>query len=70
MLGDEVDDPELLDVPRVSANLVLTNRKVSQSTLGALSEDVGARGVSSSDCVVRDASCLSRTRPLSSAATC
>ena len=45
MLGDEVDDPELLDVPRVSADLVLTNRKVSQSTLGALSEDVGARGV-------------------------
>ena len=45
MLGDEVDDPELLDVPRVSADLVLTNRKISQSTLGALSEDVGARGV-------------------------
>jgi len=45
VLGDEVDDSELLDVPRVSADLVVTNRKVSQSTLGALSEDVGARGV-------------------------
>ena len=45
LLGAEVDDPELLDVPRVSADLVLTNRKFSRSTLGALSEEVGARGV-------------------------
>ena len=43
--GDEVNDPELIDVPRVSADLVLTNRKLSRSTLGALSEEVGARGV-------------------------
>ena len=45
LLGAEVDDPGLLDAPRVSADLVLTNRKFSRSTLGALSEEVGARGV-------------------------
>ena len=45
VLGDEVDDPELIDVSRISADLVLTNRKLSRSTLGALSEEVGARGV-------------------------
>jgi putative transport protein len=45
LLGAEVDDPELLDVPRLSADLVLTNRKFSRSALGALSEEVAARGV-------------------------
>ena len=44
-LGHEVDDPELLDVPRISADLVLTNRKFSQSTLGALRDEVETRGI-------------------------
>jgi putative transport protein len=44
-LRDEVLDRELLAVPTVSADLVLTNRRMSGQTLSALGQEVVARGV-------------------------
>ena len=44
-LRDEVLDRELLAVPTVSAELVLTNRRLSGQTLSALGREVVARGV-------------------------
>lgn len=44
-LGAEVDDRELLDVPTVSAELVLTQRRLAGQPLEALARTVGARGV-------------------------
>jgi putative transport protein len=44
-LRDEVLDRELLAVPTVSADLVLTNRRMSGQTLSALGRDVVARGI-------------------------
>ena len=44
-LRDEVLDRELLAVPTVSADLVLTHRRLSGQTLGALGRELVARGV-------------------------
>jgi putative transport protein len=44
-LRDEVLDRELLAVPTVSADLVLTNPRLSGQTLSALGRELGARGV-------------------------
>jgi putative transport protein len=41
----EVDDRELLDMPVVSADLVLTNRELAGQSLRDLAHQIGARGV-------------------------
>ncbi len=41
----EVDDRELLDMPVVSADLVLTNRQLAGQSLRDLAHQIGARGV-------------------------
>jgi putative transport protein len=43
-LGDEVDDKPLLDVPLVTADVVVTSRAIADQTLPALAEQYG-RGV-------------------------
>jgi putative transport protein len=40
-----VDDRELLDMPVVSADLVLTNRELAGQSLRDLAHQIGARGV-------------------------
>jgi len=41
----EVDDPELLAIPTVSGELVLTNRELSGQTLQEIAHRLGARGI-------------------------
>jgi len=41
----EVDDPELLAIPTVSGELVLTNRGLSGQTLQEIAHRLGARGI-------------------------
>jgi putative transport protein len=44
-LVDEVHDPELLDIPTVSAEFVLTRRDLGGRTLEELAREVGARDI-------------------------
>jgi len=41
----EVDDPDLLAIPTVSGELVLTNRKLAGQTLRTIADTLGARGI-------------------------
>jgi putative transport protein len=44
-LKDEVNDPGLLDVPIVAADLVLTSSKLAGQSLRSIAQQVGARGI-------------------------
>ncbi len=41
----EVEDPELLDIPIVAVDLVLTNKQFANRSLSELAEEAGGRGV-------------------------
>jgi putative transport protein len=44
-LKDEINDPDLLDVPTVAADIVLTKRDMGGRTLRSVAQEVGARGI-------------------------
>jgi putative transport protein len=44
-LTAEVDDPDLLAIPAISCEIVLTNRRLAGQTLGTIANSLGARGI-------------------------
>ena len=67
----EAEDPELLDIPTVSVDVVLTSKEFAEKQPAASSPRASVRAASScASSRARGRSCPSRPRRASSAATC
>ena len=69
VVGPEISDLALLDIPVEAVDVVVTNRLVAGKTLGALAEASFARGIFLSRSPDPGSNCRFRSRPGSIAAT-